>query len=118
MTFHLIGLLSAAALAATGLGATGETRSAQSLPAQNLAVAQSAAGSSGKLHSVKHLADASDPSDEGSCERGGGHWDNGRSRCRSGGGFGGDGVKLLILAGAAAGVVVAVTESNHKAVSH
>jgi len=117
MTFQLIGLLSAAALAATGLGAAGETRSAQSLPAQNLALVQSPA-SSGKV-AVKHLADASDSSDEGSCERGGGHWDNEHSRCRRGGAWwGGDGVKLLILAGAAAGIAVAVSESNHHSVSN
>jgi len=110
MTFQLIGLLSAAALAATNLGAA-ETRSAQSLPAQNLALVQSTA-SSGKL-AVRHLADASDVSDAGSCERGGGHWDN--DHCRKGWG---DGVKLLILAGTAAGIAVAVTESNHHSVSN
>jgi hypothetical protein len=115
MTFQLIGLLSAAALAATGLGATDETRSAQSLPAQNLAVAQSATGAAGKLHAVRHLADASGPSDEGSCEHDGGHWDN--DHCRRGS-WAGSGVKLLILGGTAAGIVVAVTESNHKSVSY
>ena len=114
MSFQLIGLLSAAALAATGLGATGETRSAQSLPVQDLAMAQSAAGSSGKLHAVNHLADASDSSDEGACEHHGGVWDNDHSRCRrTGAWWGGDGVKLLILAGTAVGIGVAVSESNH-----
>lgn len=119
MTFQLLSVLSAAALAATGLGAPGETRSAQSLPAENLALAQAPAGSTGKFHTVKHLADApSDQSDEGKCKREREDADGHKRRCRKGGWWMDTGSRLLIGAGTVSGLVYAVSQGGGGSVSH
>ena len=121
MVFHLLSVLSAAVLAAAGSGAADETRSAQSFPVQNLIVAQAPAGSDGKLRSVRHLtAAASDQSDESRCERNHGYWDNKQLRClaRKGGWWSDTGARLLIGAGAVAGIAVAVSGSGHQSVSN
>ena len=116
MTSQFFGLLSAAALAATSVSATSETRSSQSLPVQNLAMVQGPA-SPGKFHNVSKLDDATPgSSDETSCERDGGHWDNTKLRCRHGSWW--LGPSLLIGAGVAAGIAVAVSESDNNSVSH
>ena len=116
MTIQLFSMLAAAALTVTGSGTASETRSAQSLPAQNLVLAPVPAGSAGKLHPTSHLADAaSDPTDQGNCERSAGHWDRKRLRCRRGGWwYGSSGAQLLIGGGTIAGIIYALTETGSR----
>jgi hypothetical protein len=87
MTSLLFSVLAATSLAATGIGAIGDTRSAQSLPSAQLVVAPAHPASTGNLHPVNRLADATPDSpgfyeaEKEKCERHGGHWDEKKMRC-------------------------------------